>query len=66
MGDVIKFAGKKPEKPTEPESEDVAAVMCGHCTNVTFFLAVDGRLFCVECRGQVDAFWCLHENEPVA
>lgn len=66
MGDVIKFAGKKPEKSTKPESEDVAAMVCGHCTNVTFFLAVDGRLFCVECRNQVDAFWCLYEGNSIA
>jgi hypothetical protein len=66
MGDVLDFSDKKPKKAKEPEVENIAAMVCGQCQNISFHLAVDGRLFCTECLGQVDAFWCMNEDNPVA
>lgn len=66
MGDVVNFSGKKPKEANKPEMENVAAMVCGYCENVAFFLATDGRLFCTDCRHQVEAQWFFDEEQPVA
>lgn len=65
MGDVLTFTTKPAEEPKIIE-ESVQIMMCGHCQNAGFFLATDGRLFCVNCREQVDAVWGVEEDNPAA
>ena len=65
MGDVLNFTVKTTETP-EVMHENIEIMMCGHCQSAGFFLATDGRLFCVNCRNQVDASWDVEEDTPVA
>lgn len=65
MGDVLKFAPKIPATPVEV-TEDIQIMACGHCDNVGFFLSTDGRIYCVNCRNQVDAEWGDKIDQPVA
>ena len=63
MGNVVKFAGKKGKKATEVE-EEVTIMVCGNCEQPTFYLAVDGRLFCEECLFPVAAIWTpIHDAQ---
>lgn len=65
MGDVLNFVIKSAAE-AEAVEESVQIMMCGHCQNAGFFLATDGRLFCVNCREQVDATWGVEEGDPDA
>ncbi len=65
MGNVVKFAGKKPKKATEVE-EEVAIMACGNCEQPTFYLATDGRVFCEECLYPVAVNWSETNPSPVA
>ena len=63
MGNVVKFAGKKSKKTTEIE-EEVTIMVCGNCEQPTFYLSVDGRLFCEECLFPVAAIWTPIDDAP--
>jgi len=69
MGDVVNFSKKKlimPENEPGEDLESVSIMMCGHCNSPGFFLGMDGRLFCVNCKGPVAAAWHIVEIDPVA
>lgn len=68
MGDVVGFKGKKGKKAAEAQ-EDVTIVACGNCELPTFYLSVDGRVFCETCLYPVAALWVqtdeqLNPNPP--
>ena len=65
MGDVLTFTVKTQQEP-EVMHENIEIMMCSHCESPGFFLATDGRLFCVNCRSQVDAEWGAKIEQPVA
>lgn len=65
MGDVLTFTVKPADK-AEVLHENIEIMMCSHCESPGFFLATDGRLFCVNCRNQVDAEWGDKMEKPVA